>query len=155
METALKIQFALFITCSLLFLAGCQSIASPAENTEIPATDFSPIPTLDQEEGIDMSDESPTVSPQAQIMVNLAKESLARKFKISEDKIHLFSVEPMVWPDAGLGCPQAGIVYAEVQTPGFQILFEADGKSFSYHTDNEKRVVLCRIHPTDEIFPTP
>ena len=61
-----------------------------------------------------MSDESPTVSPQAQIMVNLAKESLARKFKISEDKIHLFSVEPMVWPDAGLGCPQAGIVYAEV-----------------------------------------
>jgi hypothetical protein len=88
-------------------------------------------------------------------MIQLAKESLARKLKISEDQIYLFSAEAMIWPDASLGCPQSEIVYAQVQTPGFQIQLEAIGQSFSYHTDTVERVILCDIHPPDEIFLPP
>ena len=61
----------------------------------------------------------------------------------------------MTWPDASLGCPQTGFVYDQVLTPGFQILFEAGGQSYSYHTDDTSRVIVCRIHPVDEIFLTP
>jgi len=34
------------------------------------------------------------------------------------------------FPDASLGCPQPGMAYAQVITPGFQVLVEADGRRF-------------------------
>lgn len=145
----------LLFLCSLLFLAGCQPEPLPVKNTALPAVSFSQTPPPVQEEGIDMLNEGPTPGPQAQKMIRLAKESLAKKFKFNEDQIHVASIQAMDWPDASIGCPQAGMVYAEVVTPGYQILFEANGQSYSYHTDTENKVVLCHIHPVDNIFLTP
>ncbi len=145
----MRTLLCLLLILATLFVAGCQSEAIATENTTIP---ISTSPPTEVNEGVDMSE--PTLNPDPQ-MVQLARESLARKYKLSEDQINLFSVEAMNWPDASLGCPQAGIVYAEVITPGFQILFEAAGQSYSYHTDNIDRVILCQIHPPDNIFPTP
>lgn len=159
----MKILLNLFVICVLLTIAGCQSDAISTETVIMPTLNILPTsignlsPTLQYKnnEGDAMSDPTINPDPNAQKMVQLAKESLARKFKINEDQINLFSVEAMNWPDASLGCPQAEIVYAQVITPGFQILFESIGQSYSYHTDNIDRVILCQIHPPDNIFPTP
>jgi len=153
----MKVLLNLQVISAFIFVAGCQSIVIPTEKATTPVSTREAVPTLLSEfnEGIDMSEPTIYPDPQAQKMVQLAKESLARKFKVSEDQIYLFSVEAMIWPDASLECPQAGIIYAQVLTPGYQILFEAKGGSYSYHTDDISRVILCRIHPPDNIFPTP
>ena len=159
----MKILFSLLVIFGFLFVTGCQPNAVSTESTTTPVLDMLPTPTGDlstslpseTNEGVDMPDPTVNPDPNAQRMIQLAKESLARKFKINEDQIFLFSVESMTWPDASLGCPQAGTIYAQVITPGFQILFEAIGQSYSYHTDNIDRVILCQIHPPDNIFPTP
>lgn len=153
----MKILLKLLVISGILFTTGCQSNAISTENINMPTPASGVSPSLPSEikEGVDMSDPTINPDPDAEKIIQLAKESLARKFKVSEDQIHLFSIESMIWPDASLGCPQAGMVYAQVLTPGYQILFEAAGQSYSYHTDDVNRVILCQIHPPDNIFPTP
>jgi hypothetical protein len=50
----------------------------------------------------------------------------------------------MEWSDASLGCPQEGMMYAQVITPGYLIVLEAQGQTFEYHTDQGTNVVLCQ-----------
>jgi hypothetical protein len=127
------------------------------EKTAAPTLDISPVSTDDisptiipeNNDGDNMSD------PQMERMIRLAKESLSGKFKISEDQIRLFEVKAVVWPDASLGCPQPEMMYAQVITPGYQIQLEAMGKSFSYHTDETGRVILCDASAPGEIYLPP
>jgi hypothetical protein len=59
------------------------------------------------------------------------------------EAIAVVSSERVDWPDASLGCPQPGLTYAEVTTPGYRIaLRAADGIAF-VHTDLEGRAVIC------------
>lgn len=96
-----------------------------------------------------------TPDPSAEKMVTLAKEHLSRKLGIAVEKISLFDVEPVQWPDGSLGCPRSGMIYTQAVTPGFRISLEATGQVFSYHTDSANQVILCEARPPDEIYPTP
>ena len=49
----------------------------------------------------------------------------------------------MEWSDASLGCPQPGMAYAQVITPGFRIALEAQGQLYQYHTDTKGQILLC------------
>ena len=148
----MKRALGLVVICGGLVVTSCHPQAIATENTTIPTSTSRP---SDAEEGIDMFDPTAITDAQALKMIALAKASLARKFNIGENQIHLSSVGAVTWPDAGLGCPQAGVIYAEVITPGYQILFEAQGKIFSYHTDSTERVILCEVRPPNEIFLPP
>ena len=56
----------------------------------------------------------------------------------------LSSARPVDWPDASLGCPQEGQVYAQVVTPGFSLVFEVQGQTYEVHTDREAtQLVRC------------
>ena len=68
---------------------------------------------------------------------------LAQQRGVSPDEIRLGSMEAVEWSDASLGCPQEGYMYAQVITPGFLIILEAQGEQFEYHTDQAGNVVLC------------
>lgn len=50
------------------------------------------------------------------------------------------------WPDAGLGCPEPGRLYAQVMTPGWLIEVRSGRKTFEYHTDSGNSFVLCGQH---------
>lgn len=79
----------------------------------------------------------------AEKMVVRVKEHLAQKLSIPIDQIVLSDIKPVVWRDAGLGCPKPGIDYIQVETPGYNILLESGGKTYRYHTDETKRFVQC------------
>ena len=66
--------------------------------------------------------------------VELAVTELAGQLGIAAEEITVRSVEAVEWPDASLGCPQPGMMYAQVITPGYRIVLEVDGKSYEYHT---------------------
>ncbi len=52
--------------------------------------------------------------------------------------------DPVEWGDTSLGCPMPGMVYAQVVTPGFRLVFEYQGRQNEYHTDRDgSSVVAC------------
>jgi hypothetical protein len=72
----------------------------------------------------------------------LAVADLAQLLGIAPSAITVVSVEEVTWPDASLGCPKPGMMYAQVLTPGSRIVLEVDGKTYEYHT-GRGRVVPC------------
>jgi hypothetical protein len=62
--------------------------------------------------------------------------------------IDVVLAEPVDWPDTSLGCPQPGIAYAQVVTPGWLIQLEADNARLTYHSEAESggRLILCMTH---------
>ncbi|MBU0491126.1 MAG: hypothetical protein KKA73_20655 [Chloroflexi bacterium] len=87
---------------------------------------------------------SAVVPAEAQDAVALARADLARHLGlVTETAIAVTSVEAMDWPSTALGCPQPGVVYAQIITPGYQIVLAARGDQFTYHTDSGATVVLC------------
>jgi hypothetical protein len=55
----------------------------------------------------------------------------------------LVSVEAVEWNDASLGCPQPGMMYAQVITPGYLVKVLVDGQPREVHTDGRGRAALC------------
>ena len=92
----------------------------------------------------------PTPSPQerelprgAEGLVRLAIEDLTRRLDVSPEGIIVVSVEAVQWSDTSLGCPLPGMMYAQVITPGFRVVLEAEGHTYRYHTDTRRHVILC------------
>jgi hypothetical protein len=77
-------------------------------------------------------------------VVRLAKEDLAQRLGLAVGQIQLVSVEVVEWSDTSLGCPQPGMMYAQVITPGYRVVLEAEGQRYEYHTDTGNYVVLCQ-----------
>lgn len=118
--------------------------AQPDSPGSLPESDVAQTsaPTLPPEVS-DMTPVTPPDEASAQ-MVTLVTQHLAKTLGIAADQILLSEVKPAVWRDAGLGCPKPGVDYIQVETPGYNILLEAGGQPYNYHTDATKRFVLCR-----------
>lgn len=64
-----------------------------------------------------------------------AIEILARHLALTEGAIELVDWEFVEWSDACLGIRNAGVVCAQVITPGYRITLSAGGKTFELHTN--------------------
>jgi hypothetical protein len=74
-------------------------------------------------------------------LVAMAKEDLAQRLGLGADDVTVQDIEATEFPDASLGVPEVGQMYAQVITPGYIILLEADGQVYRYH-GTEQRVVF-------------
>ena len=79
-----------------------------------------------------------------QNLIDRAKDDLSARLKIDVSAITLLRAEAVNWSDASLGCPQPGMVYAQVITPGYLIVLEAAGVNFEYHASQGTEVVYCK-----------
>jgi len=84
----------------------------------------------------------PVLPSGSQAVVKLASQDLSQRLSLAEVEIRVVSVEPRDWPDTSLGCPQPGMVYLQVITPGYLVILEAGGRRYEYHTDRQ-RAILC------------
>jgi len=85
-----------------------------------------------------------SLSDQAlQKLVMRAKEDLGKRLVLNVDQIEVVEAQAVEWRDTSLGCPQPGMMYAQVITPGYRIVLEAKGQTYEYHTDRGQVVVLC------------
>ena len=56
----------------------------------------------------------------------------------------MLAFDTVDWGDASLGCPLPGMVYAQVITHGFRLVFDYQGQQIEYHTDRDgSSVVAC------------
>ena len=85
----------------------------------------------------------PTVPPEAEQPVRLARQDVAHKLGVSIDEVRVVKISPVQWPDASLGCPEPGKVYAQVIISGYRLLLEAHNATYEYHTDTDGHVVQC------------
>ncbi|MGH2537211.1 MAG: hypothetical protein ACRDHL_07435 [Candidatus Promineifilaceae bacterium] len=76
-------------------------------------------------------------------MTAIASQDLSARTGVDVSEISLVSAEAKEWPTSSLGCPDVNKMYAQVVTPGFALVLEADGEQYKYHTDTEDHVVLC------------
>ena len=94
---------------------------------------------------------TPTETPVStrDALVALARQDLAGRLAIepeqADHEISIIQATAQEWPDASLGCPQPGMMYAQVITPGYQIILEAAGRRYDYRAPmrREGPVRLC------------
>jgi len=60
----------------------------------------------------------------------VARQTVAAALGINETEARVISREERDFADGSLDCPQPGTAYAQVITPGFRILVEANGRRF-------------------------
>jgi hypothetical protein len=87
--------------------------------------------------------EASDLSAEAEQVVRLVREDLAGRLNMAAQGIKLASVEGVEWRNTSLGCPQPGMMYAQVIVPGYRVVLEAEGQRYEYHTDRGRSVVLC------------
>jgi hypothetical protein len=93
-------------------------------------------------------------APWLQSLTEKAKEDLAKRLSITVTEIGVAEAAGVIWPDSSLGCPQKGMAYAEVLTPGYLILLEYANKKYEYHAGKGPEVFYCK-NPTPPLPGTP
>ena len=72
-----------------------------------------------------------------------AKADLATHLGIAESAIRVVGVQNVTWPDAALGCPADGMMYAAVLTEGMLISLRANSQLYEYHSGGTDAPFLC------------
>jgi len=99
--------------------------------------------------------ELPSTSLTVDKFVQIAKRELASRLNIDVEKVSLVEAVEFTWPDAALGCPSPGRVYAQGRVPGFRVLLEAAGVRYDYHLDQTGQFVLCPNLSDENILQNP
>ena len=91
-----------------------------------------------------MTSSAPTPANAAmQSVIEKAKEDLVQRLSISVAEINLIEITEVEWSDSSLGCPQPGMEYLQVITPGYLIRLEANETQYEYHSNKDTYVVFC------------
>jgi len=95
------------------------------------------------------NDATPPI-PNVRVLTEMAIEDLAKRLNIATIQISLIEAKSVIWSNSSLGCPQPGMMYAEVLTPGYLIILSVNDKSYEYHAGKNPDVFLCE-NPTPPV----
>jgi hypothetical protein len=169
-------RYWIFLLCIMAFaLGGCA--ASPAgtgDSQNPPSVGAQEYPTLaplsttspeppsqvlpvfpNQGENTPMAPTLPTpYDPGLQSLIEKARADLAARLTAPANEINVAQAFAVDWPDAGLGCSQAGMMSAQVITPGYLILLEYKNNQYEYHANQRDYVIYC-MNSASPNFGTP
>jgi hypothetical protein len=69
-----------------------------------------------------------------------ARETL-RTAGVDPSLLTVASAEPAIWPDSSLGCPQPGIQYLQVLTPGYLVELHGTQGNYFVHVAGNRSIV--------------
>jgi hypothetical protein len=127
-------------------------VPTPAPPTAMPtATPRPPTPSPAPAELPSPAVSVPSAASQA---IDPARADLAARLSVPLDQVQLVSAEAVDWPDASLGCPQPGMMYAQVITRGFKLTFQVNNQQYTYHGDDSGYFFLCEQgQPATSLIP--
>lgn len=67
--------------------------------------------------------------------VQKAKTDLAQRLRVTGSQIRVVSTREKDFPNASLGAPGSGEMSAQIISPGWQIILNANGKNYEYRAD--------------------
>src|SRR2546422_8142554 len=82
----------------------------------------------------------------------LARRTLAAKLSLPIERIKIVSVSPVEWRDSSLGCPERGMVYTPVLTPGYKVTLRAADRDHVVHVART-HVVICGSQGDSKLAP--
>ena len=85
------------------------------------ATEATSAPTSGQHQGLDD-------------LQRQARDVLAARLSVPAENLALVSDEAVQWADTSLGCPEDGMAYAQMITPGHRMTFSHNGATYEVHT---------------------
>ena len=112
------------------FLVGCGGTSSGAGGHD--QETLSPSPSA----GVRVPTEAAQAVAQAQADASARTGVAATAWVVIE-------VTQVDWPDSSLGCPQPGMMYTQVVTPGYLIKLRSGSRTLEYHS-GPREVVFCR-----------
>jgi hypothetical protein len=83
----------------------------------------------------------------------VAISTVAAQTGLAPDQLNIISSEAVNFSDASLGCPQPGMAYPQVITPGYRVLIEGGGQSFDVRVAG-RRGRICD-NPRSQGVPRP
>lgn len=148
----MKTRYLARILLLALVLAACRAQPestpqpTPRPTDEVkPSTPIRPTPTESPLPQPDMSPLSPLPTP-VDAVSDAVVAHLAAELDLPPDKVTILSSEPVQWSDSSLGCPKPGKMYAQVITPGYHFVLEAEGDEYQVHTDQTGHtIVICTL----------
>lgn len=78
----------------------------------------------------------------------IARQTVATALGLDLSAAQVISTEPLDFSDASLDCPEPGAAYAQVITPGFRILVEANGRRFDVRVAGTGGRICYRRKPS-------
>jgi len=165
---AYRLGVALLMT---LLLAGCDGLPVAPATTPLPVRSLiEPTTTPQAERAIEQPTATPAATPTEEPatesasdgigvppggetmtnggsptqLIERAKAEVADLARSSAASVQVVSVEGVDWSDSSLGCPKAGMMYAQVITPGYKIVLEAAGRTYEFHTTQNPEGPLVR-----------
>jgi len=94
--------------------------------------------------GVPPGGEMSTIGGSPTQLIERAKAEVAGLARSSAESVQVVSVEAVDWSDSSLGCPKPGMMYAQVITPGYQIVLESGGRTYEFHTTQNPEGPLVR-----------
>jgi hypothetical protein len=139
--------YLISLVCVLsLALSGCGTSQTPAaESPDLPPLNPQEIPTQqlpDSPTQGDATQMNPSL-PALQKLIEQAQADLAQRLSVSISDISLVDAKEVTWPDGSLGCPQPGMFYTQVLTPGYLIELKYDIRHFEYHAGKAGSLTYC------------
>jgi len=135
------------IVCMLFYMVGCSQVTdpnAPSDATPLPADMTPMVPAQPpQGESTPVTPVIPSPASGSESLIEKAKMDLAQRLAVSATEINLVEAQSVTWPDSSLGCPQEGMMYTQVLTPGFLILLEHDSNIYEYHAGSRDSVTTC------------
>lgn len=125
---------------------------SPLPGPEEPGVTLSPLP----EPGEPKTGLSPLPEPSPASPVESGGlfsaawlAQVAEALGVAPETLQVSAAEPVDWPDTSLGCPQPGMMYAQVITPGWRVtLLTGEGQQHEVHTGRQPdHFVVCTGGP--------
>lgn len=81
--------------------------------------------------------------PELNALIGLAIDDLAGRLGVRTDSILVVTVEEVVWPNGGLGCPLPDMKYTQVPVDGLRIVLMHAGAKYEYHSGGFVEPTLC------------
>lgn len=154
----MRTRWILLLSLLSLALGGCggSSQVGVEQPTELPIASATLTPAQPtQGDNTQMNPSlSTATSSGLEGLIEMAKENLAQRLSIPTSDISLVEAKGVTWSDGSLGCPQAGMAYAQVLTPGYLIKLKYDGRDFEYHAGKDRSFTYCE-NPLPSIEGTP
>jgi hypothetical protein len=142
----------------MLGLAACGPARAADQPTleDTPTSEPTPKLEVDAPEVTPPEDDASTPVDEATALADAAKTDLAQRLGVATAQVTVEGVTPTDFPDASLGAPEPGQVYAQVITPGYVITLNAEGETYRYHAGDGRVVAApAQSKPSDAPPPPP
>jgi len=76
--------------------------------------------------------------------ISVATQAASKHLNLAVEQFSVQQAQAVDWPDSSLGCPQPGMMYLQVITPGFKVLLKAGEEIYPVHVAGTRAVVCVR-----------